>query len=104
MIERLPDGPFGHFAITEQDPDVVWQFIQVFAGQCYANAYWQTLPQRTGRDINPGKYWRRMPLQPTTKLTQRQQFFVRNSACGLVHRVKQRRGMSLREYKMVLIW
>src|SRR6266852_249326 len=45
VIEGFPDRTFCHLAITQQNPDMIEQFVKVFADQPYTHANRQTLPQ-----------------------------------------------------------
>ena len=76
LVEGLPDGTLGEFAVSAQHPDPVGEPLQVLACQRDPHAIWQPLAQRAGGDVNPRQYRGGMALQPLAEAPVAVQQFV----------------------------
>ena len=64
-------------------PHAVRQPVELLAGERDADRDRQALPERAGRDVDPGDLRRRVALEPRAELAERQQLLVRDRARGL---------------------
>ncbi len=62
----------------------------------------QSLPERTGRDVDPGQDRRGMTFEPRPEPPEGQELGIVDRAGGAEHRVDQRRCVTLREDEVIV--
>ncbi len=102
VLECLPDRALGHLAVSAQHPRAGGHAVEVLRGQCRPDTDRQALPQRSGRDVDPRKYRRRVPLELASELAVRQELVVGDRPCGEVDRVEKCRSVALREDQAIV--
>jgi hypothetical protein len=103
LVERFPDRPLGHLAVTTQDPDPVRQLVQVLAGQRDADAVRQALPEGSGGHVDPGEDRGGMAFQPRPEAAVAgHQLLVGDHPDRLIDGVEQRRGVALGEDEVIV--
>ena len=104
FIERLPDGAFGHFAVAENDPNMVRQLVEILAVKGHTNADGQALAERAGGHVHIGQNVRiRVSLESAAELAEREQFLIGNGAGRFVHGVEDGAGVALAENEAVVV-
>jgi hypothetical protein len=103
LVQRLPDGPFGEFAVPAQHPDPVRQLVQVLAGEGDPDAVGQALAERAGGHVHPGQDRGGVALKALAEAAVPvDELVFRDDADGPEHRVQQRGGVALGEDQVVV--
>ena len=91
FVQRLPHRAFRHLAVAAQHPHSKRQAVEVLAGQRDPHPVGQSLPERSGRDVDPRQHRGRVALQtgPEAPVTAHQ-LLVGHDPDGPVDRVEQR--------------
>ena len=89
VLEGLPHRALGHLGVAAEHPDPVGKFVQVLAGECYADAYRQSLAEGARCHVDPWYLGRRVALQAAVERAEGQELLVGDRARRLVHRVEQ---------------
>ena len=102
VLERLPDRPLRHLAVTAKHPDAIRQMVEALAGERDADADRQALAERPGRHVHPRQHRCGVALEAAPELAEGQQVLVGDRAGGLEEAVVEGRGVTLGEDQMVV--
>ena len=102
VLERLPHRALRHLAVAAQHPHPGRQLLELLRGERHADADREPLPERAGRDVDPGDERRRMALEHARVLAVVEEVLVGDDAGCAVDRVQERRRVALREDEPVV--
>jgi hypothetical protein len=102
VLEGLPHRSLGELAVAAHAPHAIRQPVELLAGERDADRDRQPLPERAGRNVDPGDLRRRVSLEPRAELAKRQQLLVRDRARGLEHGIDEGRRVALGEDQVVV--
>jgi hypothetical protein len=103
VVDRLPDRSLSHLGVAAQRPHPVGQMIEVTGAEGDAGGDRHALAERAGGDVGPREQRRRMALQAGAEPAEGEQLLVGDRPGGGVHRVDERRGVTLGEDEMVVV-
>ena len=102
VLEGLPHRALGHLRVAAQAPDAVREPVELLPGQGDADGDRQPLAKRSGRDVDPRQNGRRVAFDARAEATEGEHLVVADRARRLVHRVQQRRRVTLAEDEVVV--